>query len=161
MPTNDQKKLEERIAKIEKSIADISAVVRGEFKPLPEPMPEPELPPRKGPRPDPIPFVNSLMDISGKGLSRKLQVFAGSLTPEELEDLGVLFAPAIQAAQQAALKPVTRSHHVPADILRQLDLEVQNGEIFVGGQGPAFMTPTVTTVTITTTVASHPVIGCS
>lgn len=112
-----------------------------------------------GPSPDPLKLARAASKLSDSTLLNKLVGFASGLDERELEDLKVLLIPAVLVADAAAGKAINPKHGSPAEFLRELDVRLSRGDITVGPGVAA--TPTITTVTITTTVASHPIIGCS
>lgn len=115
----------------------------------------------RGASPDPIKLAIAASKLSDSTLLNKLVTFASGLDERELNDLKVLLTPAVLAADAAAAQAVRQRHGSPAEFLRELDVRLARGDIGIGPGGQAAITPTITITTITTTIASHPVIGCS
>jgi hypothetical protein len=118
--------------------------------------------PSEGERsPDPIKLALAASKLSNSTLLNKLMTFAAALDARELEDLKVLLTPAVLAATAAGNNAVKPRHSSPNEFLRELDVRLSRGDIGIGSGGTAAITPTITITTITTTIASHPVIGCN
>jgi len=111
--------------------------------------------------PDPVRLAMAASKLSDSTLLNKLVSFTAGLNERELKDLQVLLIPAVLAADAAAARPIKPKHGSPAEFLRELDVRLARGDIGVGQGGQAAITPTITITTITTTIASHPVITCN
>lgn len=92
---------------------------------------------------------------SAQSLAQKLQELRGSLSGGEQEALDGL----LRTFAGAARNPGTRGGlTAAASDIDELNAKVRS----LTDEGPQNLaTPTVTTITITTTVASHPTIGCN
>ncbi|MDD4761998.1 MAG: hypothetical protein PHZ25_03190 [Candidatus Pacebacteria bacterium] len=92
---------------------------------------------------------------TAQSLSRKLQTFRETLANEEkaaLDELLIYFSNKVTASSGgAAILKVSNGKQILEEIKKTLPSIQANKAI----------TPTVTTVTITTTIASHPIITCS
>jgi len=94
-------------------------------------------------------------------LAEKLQKFYGTLDKNEQEGLSVILN-----LSRVEMVELGRRHSrfvgrldVPANELKQLDSLLKEAKL-VDGPEVVAIGPTITTVTITTTVASHPIITC-
>lgn len=94
---------------------------------------------------------------TARSLANKLQEFSETLNEEEQEALSNLMLTANRAFSAAAVVPFSGDVAPEITQLNEL-LETAHAELKVGEE--VAITPTTTTITITTTVASHPVIGC-
>ena len=103
------------------------------------------------------PLRVGLQFYSRSTLAPKLQGFVADLDTGEQEEFQILMSAACSAAETAAREPTASRHLAPQSILEVLDLKLANGDL----GGAVAGTPTVTVVTITTTIASHPIIGCN
>ena len=92
---------------------------------------------------------------SAQSLAQKLQQFRGGLNGGEQEALDGLLRTFAGATQNLGARG---GLDAAASDLDELNTKVRS--LTDEGQQEA-VTPTVTTITITTTVASHPTIGCN
>lgn len=98
---------------------------------------------------------------TANSLSTKLQEFSKKLTPAEQSALGDILLTFGNAATRP--QPTGRGLVAPAGSEKAI-ADVKKLIPGLGGTeggSPQAITPTITTITITTTVASHPVITCS
>lgn len=91
----------------------------------------------------------SVSEKTAQALSKKLQTFRGDLNADE------------QFALDSMLHSFGANVRTTINEIERLDTML--GRLKGAGidaDGAALITPTITTITITTTLASHPIIGC-
>lgn len=92
---------------------------------------------------------------TAKSLSKKLQTFRDTLANDEkaaLDNLLIYFSNKVTASSGGAeLLKVSNGKQILEEIKKALS----------SGQDAKLITPTITTITLTTTLASHPIITCS
>ena len=96
---------------------------------------------------------------TSQALSKKLQDLYKTLNKDEQVALRDLLVTTYRGFSSVAIQPLSKKRNPDLDRLNELltQARAQMG----GDQADFAITPTVTTITVTTTVASHPIITCN